>query len=258
MYDEVATAGFYHESPQATRRRWTGIGILALIAVALGGCGALVFVIDYADTALCPFLGLGLAAIALIIAAQNMPARTKQGAEAAARWQAFKRYLQNIDQYIKQGTANAAEIFDKYLPYTIAFGFNNEYVGKFAALGVPAPVWYQPYYYGPGYYGTPGSGGRAGLSGPGGEGGTAGGPPSLQQMSDGMSGSLQSMSDHPQWNAELRIVGLQQRALVVRRRRRRLEYWRWRRRRRRRRWRRRGWRTEAALARCMLYAGPVG
>ena len=134
------------------------------------------FAIDYSSFAWCPCGAAILAAIALTVVAQGMPARTQQGAEAAAKWQAFRRYLQDIDKYVKQGTANAGEIFEKYLPYTIAFGFNNEFVGKMAALGTPAPSWYQM--YGPGvptYY--PGYGNRypsgqgsttLGESGPGG------------------------------------------------------------------------------------------
>ena len=52
------------------------------------GFGLTALLSDYADTAICPFLGLGLVGIALIIAGQGMPARTKAGADAAAKWQA--------------------------------------------------------------------------------------------------------------------------------------------------------------------------
>ena len=35
MYDEVVKSGYYRASPQSTRRRWTGIGILLTIVAAL-------------------------------------------------------------------------------------------------------------------------------------------------------------------------------------------------------------------------------
>ncbi|MBI1800331.1 MAG: DUF2207 domain-containing protein, partial [Chloroflexi bacterium] len=156
----VVKQGYYRASPQATRRNWLWVGIAvtaiaAVLGVVLGsGLSA------YADAAICPFLGLGLVGVALMIASRAMPARTQAGAEAAAKWLAFKRYLQDIEKYTKLEAATG--IFDKYLPYAIAFGFNNEFAQKFAALGTPAPSWYQTYppiYIGPGYYGRSGAGG---------------------------------------------------------------------------------------------------
>ncbi|MCA1552922.1 MAG: DUF2207 domain-containing protein, partial [Chloroflexi bacterium] len=105
MYDEVVSSGFYRSNPQTTRRVWTGIGVGLVIIAAIVGFVVAVALSDYVDTAICPFLGLGLVGIALIIAGQAMPARTKAGAEAAAKWQAFRRYLVDIDKYIKAGQA---------------------------------------------------------------------------------------------------------------------------------------------------------
>ena len=68
-----------------------------------------------------------------IILAQFMPKRTDKGATAAAKWNAFKRYLSNIEKYTN--VAEAKDLFDKFLPYAIAFGLEHSWVNKFAAGG---------------------------------------------------------------------------------------------------------------------------
>lgn len=77
----------------------------------------------------------------------------------AARWLAFKRYLKDIDRYTDL-TAQK-EIWDRWLPYAIAFGVDKEYIRKFEKVDAPAPGWYipDPTLYGPyrrWYYGNGG------------------------------------------------------------------------------------------------------
>ena len=53
-----------------------------------------------------------------------------------ARWRAFKRYLQNLEKYTK--VEEAAEIFERYLPYAVAFGLEQSWIRKFAEGGCAA------------------------------------------------------------------------------------------------------------------------
>ena len=48
-----------------------------------------------------------------------MPRKTEAGAEAAAKWKAFRRYLDDIEKY--ENLNESREIFDRYLPFTVAF-----------------------------------------------------------------------------------------------------------------------------------------
>jgi hypothetical protein len=125
-----------------------------------------------------------------------MPRKTPQGAEEAAKWQAFKRYLQTIE---KHGDLEAVkDKFEEFLPYAVAFGLDRRLINKFAAIDAPAPSWWGPVFL-PGH-GHAYGGGMAGQSmgkagGPpgtlAGEGGKA---PSLAGMSEGIGTSLSSMS----------------------------------------------------------------
>jgi uncharacterized membrane protein len=158
---------------------------LGVLAIA-GGIGVSVLLIEWVDAIWCPAVGLLLGAVALAIVGQAMPAKTQKGAEATARWRAFKRYLQEIERYTDLETAG--ELFERYLPYAIAFNLERRWVQKFARVETtPIPGWYYPY-WGTGHASWGGSGSQHAS----GEGGAR---PSLQGMSDGLAGGLQSMSD---------------------------------------------------------------
>jgi hypothetical protein len=147
---------------------------------------------------------VGLVAVNAFIVGGAMPAKTRKGAEEAAKWRAFYEYLRNLDSY--GGVEGAAERFDDYLPYAVAFGIDKEWIRQFTRSQtsyVPVPPWYYPTYlggpWGRGYIpGTPiyrgggafgGSGGLPGELARAGDGGL-----SLDQMSGNLSQGLESIS----------------------------------------------------------------
>ena len=69
-----------------------------------------------------------------------MPRKTPAGAEAAAKWRAFRNYLASIERYEKLDEAQG--IFDRYLPYAIAFGLESSWVDKFSRVPTASPGWY--------------------------------------------------------------------------------------------------------------------
>ena len=75
-----------------------------------------------------------------------------------SRWRAFKRYLQNLEKYTK--VEEATEIFERYLPYAVAFGLEQSFIRKFEKVNAPPPTWWIPYGMPRPYYG--GGGGAAG------------------------------------------------------------------------------------------------
>ena len=201
LYAELVSRGYFPRNPQSTRRIWRGVG-LAMIALSLvGGCVALGLIGAYAPLVIFPLGVLVLISIAVMLMAGAMPRKTPKGAEQAAKWAAFRRYLDDIEKY--ENVAQAKEIFNRYLPYAVAFGLERSWVTKFASVGAPAPEWYGPGGFGGGAW----SGGRRGGGGmviiPGGlsrgDGGGGGGGgvdlPDLQDASDAAGHSLQGASD---------------------------------------------------------------
>jgi uncharacterized membrane protein YgcG len=198
LYQEVVREGFFKESPETTRSRFAILGVIALVLIACAGFFVFASLVQYTSAALCLPLGAGLAAVGLIVVARYMPRRTTKGADAAARWNAFKRYLQNLEKYTK--VEEATGIFERYLPYAVAFGLEQSWIRKFSHVDMPGPTWWIPYprpFYG-GNAGPWAGGGTGGGTAPGhaapmpSEGGRS--TPSLEGMSRGMGTSLAAMS----------------------------------------------------------------
>lgn len=152
MYAELVKRGYFAVSPEQTRSRWRSGSNTALVVVVIAmivGGGIIARVSSFA------FFPLVVIAILLLVLgrlASALPRKTVSGAEAAAKWRAFRRYLSDIERYDK--VAESKEIFDKYLPYAVAFGLEQSWVNKFASVGVEQPSWY-------------GGGGPVILTGPG-------------------------------------------------------------------------------------------
>jgi hypothetical protein len=75
----------------------------------------------------------------MIRMSRHMPRKTSKGAEAAAKWRAFKRYLKDIEKHRDLGTSG--EIFDRYLSYAIAFEIDKGWIRKFSEAGARKPRW---------------------------------------------------------------------------------------------------------------------
>ena len=164
---------------------WLGFALVA-IGIGIGICLASALA-EFTTMFPCLFGGMVLTGIAVIIAGGAMPAKTVKGSEAAARWKAFKVYLQRIDKY--EDMEKVGELFEKYLPYAMAFGIRDSFVRRFAAEpSTPMPTWWIPYghhmYGGPSTVSTGRGGASSGPKGPGG----------LEGMSQSMTGGLASMS----------------------------------------------------------------
>lgn len=139
LYRELVTQGYFLRSPEETRRRWAWVARAGLIISIVGG--------GFLGISLDPFAFLAMAAgiivsLILLRVSRSMPRKTLAGAEAAAKWNAFRVYLKDIRKY--QKVEEATDLFERYLPYAVAFGLERDWVRTFAAAGAPVPGWFQP------------------------------------------------------------------------------------------------------------------
>ena len=137
LYAELVRRGYFLKSPESTRSRWSSVAkVIIFLAVGSG----FILVGAFADIApLVWFPIIVVAGLALLLMAVSgaLPRKTEAGAEAAARWRAFRKYLESIEKYEKLDEAR--EIFDRYLPYAVAFGLERSWVQKFANVQAPTP-----------------------------------------------------------------------------------------------------------------------
>ncbi|HQY31042.1 MAG TPA: DUF2207 domain-containing protein, partial [Thermomicrobiales bacterium] len=141
MYQELVTRGYFPVSPETTRsryRRVAGIGIVAIVA-AFALLSSKLFA--WSGWIILPGAAFLAICLALWILSQFMPKKSYAGAEQSAKWRAFRTYLDEIDD--NKQTDESRAIFQKYLPYAVAFGIEQSWVNRFAAAGAPAPTWFE-------------------------------------------------------------------------------------------------------------------
>ncbi len=187
VYQELVDEGLVPNSPHGVRRNYGCFAGFIFIVAIISFFGLVSLFSETVSTIACPSMVLVLIAILMAIASRHMPRKTAKGVEAAAKWNAFKQYLKNIDQYAD--LEQSGEIFAAYLGYAVAFGLERTWIRKFSSVpATPIPTWYFPYFGG--HYGGYGYGG----SHAGGSGGSTPSTPSLQGMSGSMTGGLAGMS----------------------------------------------------------------
>jgi hypothetical protein len=199
LYDEVVQLGFFPSNPNTTRTLWRSLGIVGVVLGGIVSFGLQAVLGSYSSLAICPGVGLVITALALTFVGPHLPRKTLPGAEEAAKWLAFKRYLQTIEKH--GDLAAVKDKFEQFLPYAIAFGIERSLIHKFAGIDTPAPRWWGPVYPYGGYYGYPHHGGMSGghtahvpAGPPSPLAGSEGGIPSLSDMNRGLGLSLAGMS----------------------------------------------------------------
>ena len=176
LYAAAVKEGLFPTSPQGIRARYAGLGTLLILIAVIGGIIAVPRFIDYSFGVVFPFGALGLIGLLTMGVSGVMPAKTRKGAEEAARWRAFQTYLRDLPRF--QSVEGVTELFDKYLPYAIAFGIERRWVTIFSQANTPSPIWYRPW-YGPHPMRT-GAGSEMPAAGP--------------SLGEGLAGSLQSIN----------------------------------------------------------------
>jgi len=143
LYRQVVERGFFPSSPFATRNFYFALARWGALLVPLVGAVTACYWIPFAPLVFLPLVALEIFLIALLGLSRVMPQRTAQGAAAAAKWNAFRRYLAHVEKYTQ--TQNARDQFAAYLPYAVAFGLEASWLEKFKQTDAPAPTWYVPY-----------------------------------------------------------------------------------------------------------------
>ncbi len=134
---------FFDQLPEDARRRWLVYGQW----IVLGGGGlalaALFFYLsDLGFVAAAPALALVVVGFALVVVSRWMPQRSDVGAEEAARWRAFERYLRQLQQY---GDEQAAQrILDRNFAYAVALDVEDVVLAQAAQMDAALPSWTRP------------------------------------------------------------------------------------------------------------------
>lgn len=140
LFDRLLQQGCYHARPDRVRARWTAGGMFS--GVLIGGLG-----VAAADRFLLtpvPFIVAG-ALVALILVGFGivMPARSNAGARALEQVLGFEEFLRRVEtENYKRVILDKPELFDRYLPYAMAFGVEKNWTRAFEGIYTQSPTWY--------------------------------------------------------------------------------------------------------------------
>ncbi len=141
LYDQLIEKGHYRRNPSTVKGVW-GVGGVALgiatvvAAIWLSESGALAV-----DPLVLGASGV-LSALFLVIFGQIMPARTEKGARAREWALGFKEFLAKVEEDRFKRMITSPEMFERFLPYAMAFKVEGRWAQAFEDLFTEPPNWY--------------------------------------------------------------------------------------------------------------------
>ena len=140
IFAQLTERGFYRDRPDKVRNKWrawaAALGVI-LFAFGMWFGHALMF------TPL-PFVIAAVITVVILLSfAQIMPARTDAGTRALERVLGFEEFLRRVEsEHLRRIIVGHPELFDKYLPYAMAFGVEREFARAFEGIYTQPPQWY--------------------------------------------------------------------------------------------------------------------
>ncbi len=147
IYEKLIGRGYYRARPDKVKGNWIGLSIVALV---LGGVGA-GFAAESGIAWVEPVaLLVGAAASALVLMGFGwvMPARTTAGARAREAALGFREFLSRVESDRYRRMVTSPEMFERYLPYAMAFGVEDRWASAFDDIYREPPQWYSGSGYG--------------------------------------------------------------------------------------------------------------
>jgi uncharacterized membrane protein YgcG len=136
----LVSGGHYLHHPNQVRLLFLGIAVAAGLAIGIGGSVLLEKLLGQPSSA-APvagvLTGLVIAAFGLI-----MPARTERGTRTLASLRGFEEFLQRVEGDRFERVVPTPELFERFLPYAMAFGVEKNWARAFDDIYQTPPDWY--------------------------------------------------------------------------------------------------------------------
>src|ERR1700675_2098475 len=140
IFDSLVSQGFYKRRPDSVRSTYIGAGVVVGVLMIWGG-GAMARALGIAPL---PFIAGGIVS-ALVICAFGwfMPAHTEQGTRALENVLGFEDFLNHVEADRFNRTIKTPQMFEKFLPFAMAFGVEKNWSKAFDGIMTQPPGWYR-------------------------------------------------------------------------------------------------------------------
>jgi uncharacterized membrane protein len=148
VYVGISPFKYFTSDPATTIGRWFSLGlIIFFIAIVFSLLVRISFLLGLSPQ---PFgslienfiFSLIISAALFLFFSFFMPQKTEKGAEVYWQILGFKEYINTAEKYRAQ-FYEKENIFEKYLPYAIAFGLVNKWAKAFEGIYRTPPSWYE-------------------------------------------------------------------------------------------------------------------
>ncbi|HKP75626.1 MAG TPA: hypothetical protein VJT67_08790, partial [Longimicrobiaceae bacterium] len=148
IFKRLVERGYYLKRPDQVKGLWMAVGIVLAV---LSGVGA--GMLSDAGWGWIDPLALGIggvgAGIVVMVFGALMAARTEKGARAREAALGFREFLEKVESDRYRRMITSPELFERYLPYAMAFGVEGRWARAFEDIYREPPDWYA----GSGYHG---------------------------------------------------------------------------------------------------------
>ena len=139
ILDHLVSQGYYGKRPDSVRGKWIALGVVSGVITVFGGSAMSA---RFGLTPV-PFFVAGLAITLIIcIIGYHMPARTILGARTLEKVLGFSEFLERVEKERFERLVKTPEMFERFLPYAMAFGIEDKWARAFKDMAMESPTWY--------------------------------------------------------------------------------------------------------------------
>jgi len=140
IFDSLVSQGFYKRRPDSVRSTYIGAGVV-IGALMIWGGGAMARAMGNAPW---PFIIGGIVSGFVICGfGWFMPAHTEQGTRALEGVLGFEDFLNHVETDRFNRTIKTPQMFEKFLPFAMAFGVEKNWSKAFDGILTQPPGWYR-------------------------------------------------------------------------------------------------------------------
>ena len=139
IFNQLLTHGYYRSRPDKVAAAWAAGALGAGVAIGFGGS----MISASLSMTPVPFIVAGvLSTIILMAFAAVMPARTEAGARMLEKVKGFEEFLRRVESPQFAHVQKTPELFDRCLPFAMAFGVEQKWARAFEGIYREPPNWY--------------------------------------------------------------------------------------------------------------------
>lgn len=138
VMEQLVKEEYFPASPDKTRKYYTSTGFAIIFLVVFFG--------SYVYASVATYVGLIIAGAIIVFIGRKMPHKTRKGTETYYQLKGLYEYINTAEKDRMKFQESNNIMFEKLLPYAMAFGLINKWAKAFDGLIQNPPSWYHPYH----------------------------------------------------------------------------------------------------------------